>query len=524
MRRAISIPVCLLSLSAALGGGYYLHKAQVEPIFSLVERVEGKFRRGLELPSETVAAVDSLQTIFLKLHGEVYTMPGQDFSGGGALTRWGDDILTLHAQGNVFYLDEEEGMILTNIKVPDNNETAFFEWARENRPEQAELTKGLRYHDLDFIETEEHRGLLLSYPHVNIAQECYHSRVSWLPLPDDITSIRDVKEDNQNWETLWDSQPCLPYNEKRELLLAYMAGGRMAFKEPNLLYFGNGEYHLDGIYRPDVGIQEDDNDYGKVIEINLDTRASRIYSRGHRNLQGVAFDRDGQLWTTEHGMRGGGELNLIVDGENYGWPLEDTGTLYNGVPAASIEGSGPGRHTVFKAPAFAFVPSAAISSVEALDGFHEYWDGDLLITSLKDRTLYRARPDNGRVLSLEPIPIGQRIRDVLQWDKRLVLWLDSTELVVLEIVERVDPLDGMLESLTTEIGAERAENVVLELEACSECHSYEKDIHQAGPSLFRLHNRDIASTAFGYYSDELKAVPGVWDTEQLPTMCCVMML
>lgn len=515
MRRLLSIGAILVALGAALAGGYYVHKAKIDPIYSIAERVEAKFLRELDLPSATVTAVDSLQTTFLKLRGTVYTMPGQDFYGGGALTRWDDDVLTLHAKGNVFYLDEAEGMIQTQIQVPDNGEDAFFELAREKYPEQAKSTKGIRYHDLDYIDTGTQRGLLLSYPHINVAQECYHSRVSWLPLPDDIQSVRDITADNQNWETLWDSQPCIPFNANRELILGYMAGGRMAFKEPNLLYFGNGEYHLDGIYRPDVGIQDDDVDYGKVMEINLDTRVARVYSKGHRNLQGVAVDRDGAIWTTEHGMRGGDELNQIIEGENYGWPLEDMGTLYTGVPAPSVAGSGPGRHNLYRAPVFAFVPSAAISSVEALDGFHEYWDGDLLITSLRERTLFRARPENGRLLSLEAIPISQRIRDVLQWDQRLVLWLDTTELVVFEIEERTDPLEGLEEALSADIGLARAKNVALELEGCAECHSYEDNIQQAGPSLYRIHNKAIASTGFSYYSDELLAAPGVWDTKTL---------
>ena len=63
-------------------------------------------------------------------------------------------------------------------------------------------------------------------------------------------------------------------------MVAYMAGGRMAFKAPNLVYWGVGEYHLDGIYRPDVGIQSDDTDYGKTLEVNLDTRTRTASFQG----------------------------------------------------------------------------------------------------------------------------------------------------------------------------------------------------------------------------------------------------
>ena len=500
----------------AMGAGYFIHKQRIDPVFSFAERAEGRLRRDLNLASDTVGFVERIETIFLNLRGKVYTMPGQDFLGGGALAIWGDDVLTLHMLGNVFYLDEDEGMILSNIKVPDNGQAAFLELTQTDKyAAQAGTTKSLRYHDIEYIDNGTHRGLILSYPYVDVERECYFTRLSWLPLPDEIASIRDLTDENQNWETLFDSNPCIPFNERGSLLLAYMAGGRLAYREPNHIYLGHGEYHLDGIYRPDIGIQDDAVDYGKVLEIDLDTRASRVYSKGHRNLQGVTVDAQGRIWTTEHGMRGGDELNLIVEGENYGWPLEDMGTLYNGLPALSIPGSGPGRHTVYKAPVFAFVPSAAISSVEALDGFHETWDGDLLITSLKARTLYRARPDGDRLVSLEPIPIGQRIRDVMQWGERIVLWLDTSELVVLEIEPREDPLAGMEEAMTPVLGADMAQRVTQELNGCAECHSYEEDIHGAGPSLYRVYNRTIAGTAFAYYSDELKTVTGKWDTQTL---------
>ncbi len=116
------------------------------------------------------------------------------------------------------------------------------------------------------------------------------------------------------------------------------------------------------------------------------------------------MDRDGQLWTTEHGMRGGDELNRVMDAGDYGWPLDNLGTLYSGEVATSP--SGPGRHTTFTPPAFAWVPSIATSNVMQLQGFHETWDGDLLVGSLKARTIFRVRVQEGRVIYVEPIPIG----------------------------------------------------------------------------------------------------------------------
>lgn len=97
--------------------------------------------------------------------------------------------------------------------------------------------------------------------------------------------------------------------------------------------------------------QAADNDYGKVLEIDLRTGTARALSRGHSNMQGIAVDSAGAIWTVEHGRRGGDELNLIVDDANYGWPEVTLGTRYNRTPWS---GSGPyGRHDGYALPVFA---------------------------------------------------------------------------------------------------------------------------------------------------------------------------
>ena len=67
-------------------------------------------------------------------------------------------------------------------------------------------------------------------------------------------------------------------------------------------------------------------------------------------MQGVAFDAKGQLWTVEHGLRGGDELNLIEEGKDYGWPQERLGTLYNRLPISNTLSYG--RHDRFEPPVY----------------------------------------------------------------------------------------------------------------------------------------------------------------------------
>ena len=207
--------------------------------------------------------------------------------------------------------------------------------------------------------------------------------------------------------------------------------------------------------------------------------------------------------------------NLIIDGENYGWPLENLGTLYNNLPAPTV--GKPGRHEVYKAPVYAWLPSAAVSSLARVDGFHETWDGDLLIGSLKGETLFRARIRDERIMFLEPIPIGERIRDVMQvGPDRLALMLDTNELVIFTIEERIDPLEGLIAGLADGgMTLEAAETVHGTLVSCNECHSYEELIHGAGPSLYNIVDARVAGTAFGGYSSALRSVGGVWTRDKL---------
>jgi len=520
MRKFLFIVVLVLLVGGLLAGatgvlGYYAHKWQIEPIHSLAERAEAKLRREMgTFKSETELAVEQIETIFLTLRGRVWVMPGQDFQGGGAMTVWGDDLLAMHKTGKIFRLDEDEGLLrLKGLRLPDNGNDAYVAFARERFPDRNARIDALRYNDIEYVaDSAAGAGLLLSYTFVDVAEECYRSRLSWLPLDGDaVASGIDVQPGD--WNILWQSEPCLAFNEHNEIMVAYMAGGRVAFDGTDTVYFGSGEYYLDGYYRPDVGIQEDDNDYGKVIGIDIATGASRHVSIGHRNLQGVTLDGEGRIWTTEHGMRGGDELNLIRDGFNYGWPEVDMGTLYSGVPANP---DAPGRHDEFTRPKYAWVPSAAVSTIALIEDLHPAWDGDLIIGSLKARTIFRARIMDDELITLEPMEIGQRVRDVTIWKPgHLALWLDTGEVVVFTVEAPTDWASIVRENMADTLGAEMANRVGDRLEACFECHAMEDGVQGAGPTLHRFHGRAIASKAFPYYSDALLAEPGDWTTEKL---------
>lgn len=135
-----------------------------------------------------------------------------------------------------------------------------------------------------------------------------------------------------------------------------------------------------------------------------------IWTFGHRNLQGLAIDHaSGEIWTTEHGPRGGDELNYIVKGDNYGWPIVTHGTKYDGSqisPHTEMEG--------MRSPVKHWTPSIANSPIHFYQGdaFPE-WKGDLFLGSLAQQLFIRFKVDGDKIIEEENIfqDLG-RIREI----------------------------------------------------------------------------------------------------------------
>lgn len=134
-----------------------------------------------------------------------------------------------------------------------------------------------------------------------------------------------------------------------------------------------------------------------------------VWSYGHRNVQGLAFAPSGALWASEHGPRGGDELNRIEAGGNYGWPLVSHGLEFSGKPV-SAHTSLPG----ITDPALVWQQAIAPSGVAFYRGEpFPGWQGDLLVASLAAMELRRVSIGDGQVRAQEVLLKGiGRIRDV----------------------------------------------------------------------------------------------------------------
>jgi len=155
----------------------------------------------------------------------------------------------------------------------------------------------------------------------------------------------------------------------------------------------------------DDGTMPNDNPWQNQGEI-----ARQFWTMGHRNMLGIDFDAHGRLWVHEMGPRHGDELNLIIAGENYGWPIVSNGDHYSGIPIPDHD-----TRPDFEAPRAFWVPSIAPSGLVIYDGdMFVHWKGSALIGGLVSRALIRADLNGGNAAEAERFEWGKRIREVEQ--------------------------------------------------------------------------------------------------------------
>lgn len=194
-------------------------------------------------------------------------------------------------------------------------------------------------------------------------------------------------------------------------------GCRIAFDGAGYLYFSHGErgrqQEAQDLTRPNGKIHRIHDD-GRIPADNpfVGTPGAfpSIWTYGNRNPQGLDFDpRTGLLWETEHGPRGGDELNVIKRGVNYGWPVITYGMNYDGSPiTANTAREG------MEQPVTYWVPSIAVCGIDFYEGtLFPKWTGNLFVSSLAQQELRRLVIAGDKVVSQEVIlkDIG-RLRDV----------------------------------------------------------------------------------------------------------------
>jgi glucose/arabinose dehydrogenase len=212
-------------------------------------------------------------------------------------------------------------------------------------------------------------------------------------------------------------------------------GSRLVFARDGRLFVTLGERNTER-----AKAQTLDNDIGKVVRIERDGKVPadnpfvgregarpEIWSYGHRNVQGAALHPvTGELWTHEHGPKGGDELNRDLPGRNYGWPLVSYGVEYSG-KTISESPTAPG----IEPPVHYWVPSIATSGMLFYTGdAFPHWRGNVFVGGLRSKLVARLELDGDKVVHEERLLSGvvrDRVRDLEQGPDGLIYLLTDEQ-------------------------------------------------------------------------------------------------
>ncbi|MFO7764596.1 MAG: PQQ-dependent sugar dehydrogenase [Wenzhouxiangellaceae bacterium] len=224
-------------------------------------------------------------------------------------------------------------------------------------------------------------------------------------------------------------------------------GSRIAFQDTDTIWVTMGDRQGHPVRR---NAQDPTNLIGTVARVNTDGSipednpfvghedyAPELWSWGHRNIQAAdVHPETGELWTVEHGPRGGDELNRTEAGENYGWPTISYGIEYRGgeVYEGKTEQEG------MEQPVYYWDPVIAPSGMTFYTGnAFPAWQGDLFVGGLRSALVSRLVLEDGRVVAEEWLEIGHRVRDVVQGpDGDIYLVTDESDGRVMRIAPEAD--------------------------------------------------------------------------------------
>jgi len=336
----------------------------------------------------------------------------------GNLRIYADGKLTVPIKGVPKVEYHEQGGLLDVAVDPDfaENKLVYLSYteAAEKQPPDAKETKDPRLGDFQDLEDVKLKGLAVA-----------RGRLEGDRLQD-VTVI-------------WRQEP--------KMIGRGHFGGRLVFAPGGKLFITSGDRqrfepaqdlkaNIGKIVRinPDGSIP-DDNPF-----VNQDGARPDIWTLGHRNPLGAAINPEtGELWINEMGPKDGDEINIVVKGQNYGWPKVSEGEHYDGTPIPShSEGEN------FTMPVYAWIPAVSPAGLVFYGGDRfKDWQGKLLLAGMPEEALIVLTLNGDKVADEKRYDMGERIRDVIEApDGSVLLLSDGDDAELLRLTPRGEARAG----------------------------------------------------------------------------------
>ena len=327
--------------------------------------------------------------------------------GSGYIDFYDNNIFILSARGVLVYAKNLDDVI--RLKQIKNNINEFIGINQ--------FSKGNSFSLKDILISKN--KIFISY-NEEIKEDCWNTSIIY----------GDINYKNIQFKKLFSPKECVHTikNIDKEFN-GVQAGGRMVSFDNNHLLLTIGDYRSRHLAQAKESVN------GKILKININNSEHEIISMGHRNPQGLYFDKvNNFILETEHGPFGGDEINILEINKinkneilNYGWPISSAGKHYSSVVKANKNIYE--KYPLYKShskygfiePLKTFGKSIGISEITKI-GKNEY-----VVSSMKDKSLYFFELDKEKkIVNLDRIEIFERVRDLNVIDNKLYLFLETS--------------------------------------------------------------------------------------------------
>ena len=338
----------------------------------------------------------------------------------GAIEIINDDLFYISQDGNIYLLYNEKLKSL-NVDKIENNKEEFIKNFSNSEAYLDGFTVRDSFYDND-IST-----LFTSSIYYDYENDCYNIGVFKIKL---LFKNLNYKFDRKGWENIFHTSPCISKQENDNFFQSQSAGGRIQKISEDSYLLTVGDFNFFESEFQNLNLYKQESDYSKIIKFDLDGN-KEVYSSGHRNPQGLAVinqNYEKLIIESEHGPEGGDEINIIEKNKHYGFPYLSYGTNYGSQNWSGDELIIDEKFSPID-PLFSFTPAIGISELTEFKNLISLpkWDGDILITSLRGKSIFRAKLNHKNNINfIEKIFINKRIRDISYNTKGEIFLLEDS--------------------------------------------------------------------------------------------------